>query len=371
MVLEHEAEGALRVALSGTVSLANLKGAMNDADHAFDDPKPRRITVELGSLTNVDSSGALFLLYLEKKARDHSIPFEFRHMSPQVKDVVELLDRGVLEPARPVRKGASFGVFEAVGRASLAFADDILKSITFSGLIVSEIVRVVLHPLSIRWRDVLTYMKRAGVDALPIVGLISFLLGLIMAFMSSLQLKQFGANMYVASLVAIAMVRELGPIITAILVAGRSGSAFAAEIGTMKVNEEVDALVTMGFDHVRFLAMPKVLAAIIVVPLLTLYSDLFAIIGGLTVGVLGLDLTFHTYADLTSWALTIFDVETGLIKSVVFAVLIAGIGCERGFQVRGGAESVGIATTSAVVSGLFLIIVTDSVFAIMLNYVRW
>jgi phospholipid/cholesterol/gamma-HCH transport system permease protein len=189
--------------------------------------------------------------------------------------------------------------------------------------------------------------------------------------MSSLQLKQFGANMYVASLVAIAMVRELGPIITAILVAGRSGSAFAAEIGTMRVSEEVDALVTMGFNPVRFLAVPKVFAAILVVPLLTFFADFFAILGGMAVGILGLDLTLHTYAEQTSWALTTFDIGAGVAKSIVFAILIAGIGCHRGFQASGGAESVGNATTSAVVSGLFLIIVTDSLFAIVLNYVPW
>jgi phospholipid/cholesterol/gamma-HCH transport system permease protein len=214
-------------------------------------------------------------------------------------------------------------------------------------------------------------MKKIGVDGLPILALISFLMGLIIAFMSSLQLKQFGANMYVASLVALAMVRELGPIITAILVAGRSGSAIAAEIGAMRVNEEVDALVTMGFDPLRFLAVPKVVAAVVVVPLLTFFSDLCAIGGGMVVGIFGLGLTFLTYTSLTSWALTVFDVVAGVVKSLVFAVLIAGIGCQRGFGVRGGAEAVGNATTSAVVAGLFLIIVTDSIFALVLNYVRW
>jgi len=196
-------------------------------------------------------------------------------------------------------------------------------------------------------------------------------MGLIIAFMSSLQLKQFGANMYVASLVAIAMVRELGPIITAILVAGRSGSAIAAEIGAMKVNEEVDALVTMGFNPIRFLAIPKVVAAAAVVPLLTFFSDLFAIVGGMAVGVFGLGLTIGTYTSLTAWALTVFDVVAAAVKSLVFGVLVAGMGCQRGFSVRGGAEAVGNATTSAVVAGLFLIIVTDSVFAVALNYIRW
>jgi phospholipid/cholesterol/gamma-HCH transport system permease protein len=214
-------------------------------------------------------------------------------------------------------------------------------------------------------------MKKIGVDCLPILCLISFLLGLIIAFMSSLQLRQFGAYAYVASLVAIAMVRELGPIITAIMVAGRSGSAFAAEIGTMKVNEEVDALITMGFNPIRFLAVPKVFAAVMVVPFLTLFSDLFGIVGGLAVGIYGLDLTFRTYNDYASWALTAFDIITGMIKSVVFALLIAGIGCQRGFQVSGGAEAVGDATTSSVVSAIFLIIVADSTFAVIFNYIRW
>jgi phospholipid/cholesterol/gamma-HCH transport system permease protein len=211
-------------------------------------------------------------------------------------------------------------------------------------------------------------MQKTGVDALPIVGLISFLLGLIMAFMSAVQLRQFGANIYVASLVSLAMTRELGPIMTAIIVAGRSGSAFAAEIGTMKISDEVDALTTMGFDPVRFLVIPKLVAAVIVVPLLVLFSDLFAIAGGLIVGVSMLDLTSNSYIAQTLKTLKLFDVFWGVFKGGVFALLIAWIGCFRGFQVRGGAASVGQATTSAVVSSIFLIILTDSVFAVILTY---
>jgi phospholipid/cholesterol/gamma-HCH transport system permease protein len=211
-------------------------------------------------------------------------------------------------------------------------------------------------------------MQRTGVDALPIVGLISFLLGLIMAFMSSVQLQQFGANIYVASLVSLSMTRELGPIMTAIIVAGRSGSAFAAEIGTMKISEEVDALFTMGFDPTRFLVVPKIIASVIVVPLLTLFSDVFAIFGGLVVGVSMLDLTASAYIDQTIKTLDLFDVFWGFLKSGVFALLIAWIGCLRGFQVRGGAASVGQATTSAVVSSIFLIIVSDSIFSVILRY---
>jgi phospholipid/cholesterol/gamma-HCH transport system permease protein len=198
--------------------------------------------------------------------------------------------------------------------------------------------------------------------------LISFLMGLIMAFMSSVQLQQFGANIYVASLVSLAMTRELGPIMTAIIVAGRSGSAFAAEIGTMKINEEVDALFTMGFDPTRFLVIPKIIASVIVVPLLTLFSDLFAITGGLIVGVFTLDLTANAYITQTLKTLSLFDVFLGFFKSIVFALLVSWVGCLRGFQVKGGASSVGQATTSAVVSGIFLIILFNSAFSVILRY---
>jgi phospholipid/cholesterol/gamma-HCH transport system permease protein len=207
-----------------------------------------------------------------------------------------------------------------------------------------------------------------GVDGFPIVALISFLMGLIMAFMSSVQLEQFGANIYVASLVSLAMTRELGPIITAIIVAGRSGSAFAAEIGTMKISEEVDALFTMGFNPVLFLVLPKLVAAVIMVPILTLFSDLFAIVGGLIVGISMLDLTVNSYVAQTIKTLKLFDVFWGVLKSAVFAVLITWIGCLRGFQVSGGAAGVGQATTSAVVSSIFLIILTDSIFSVLLRY---
>jgi len=213
-------------------------------------------------------------------------------------------------------------------------------------------------------------MQKTGVDALPVVAMISFLLGLIVAFMSSVQLQLFGANIYVASLVSLAMSRELGPIMTAIIVAGRSGSSFAAEIGTMKISEEVDALFTMGFDPTRYLVLPKILASVIVVPILTLFSDVFAIFGGLVVGVFMLDLTANAYISETIKTLTVFDVFWGVFKSAVFALLISWIGCLRGFQVKGGAASVGHATTSAVVSSIFLIIVSDAIFTVIIRYLR-
>jgi phospholipid/cholesterol/gamma-HCH transport system permease protein len=266
----------------------------------------------------------------------------------------------------PVKKQAN--LFVRLGDAAIRQAYNIRYMISFLGSVALCIAQTAMNPQSLRFNETVLLMHKTGVDAVPIVGLISFLLGLIMAFVSSLQLAQFGAGVYVASLVALAMVSELGPIMTAIIVAGRSGSAFAAEIGTMRISDEIDALFTMGISPTRFLVIPRMLACIIVVPLLTLFADVFAIAGGLVISVTLLDLTPGTYISQTIKALSLFELLWGLFKSTVFAALIAWISCLRGFQVSGGASEVGNAATSAVVSGIFLIILFDSIFAVIRSY---
>ncbi|HSD94878.1 MAG TPA: MlaE family lipid ABC transporter permease subunit [Syntrophales bacterium] len=360
----------MTVRLAGRLGLEDLKPLMADLQAIPGHVKPRRLSVDLAGVEYLDSAGALALIELQNRAGALSIPVDLLNVSEKDHGLLGLIDREVLQrpPLRP--EVIPSPIVEKLGELFRKQYQDFQEIMSFVGELVTALIYCLVHPRLVRWADVMFYMKRAGADGLPIVALISLLLGLIMAFMSSLQLKQFGANIYVANLVTIAMVRELGPIMTAILVAGRSGSAFAAEIGTMIVNDEVNALVTMGFDPTRFLAVPKVIAAMIVVPILTVYADLFAILGGLIVGVTGLDLTFYTYIQQTKSSIGIFDFVTSLIKAVVFAVLISGIGCQRGFQVKGGAEGVGMSTTSAVVSAIFLIIVFDSAFAIMLYYIR-
>ena len=357
------------LSLSGRLEIVNLKAFLSEAKALLGGKEPKSVTVDLSKIEFLDSAGALGLMELEEETKAKSIPFEFVNVTEDAKKIMGLINRKALVVKPLISDQDSSGLIEQIGEASLDIYNDFVSIMTFLGDLLTALIHSISHPRSVRWEDVFFYMKRAGVEGLPIVGLINFLLGLIIAFMSSLQLKQFGANIYVASLVGVAMVSELGPIMTAIIVAGRSGSAFAAEIGTMKVNEEVDALVTMGFDPTRFLAIPKVLAAMGVVPVLTLYADFFGIAGGLVVGVLGLDLTVYTYIQETMKVITIASIVKSLIKSVVFAVLISGIGCQRGFQVRGGAEAVGSATTSAVVAAIFLIIVMDSAFAVLFTYI--
>jgi len=366
--VREEVGGKTLLSLSGRLEVGNLHLFLSEADGVVHQMSPGSVRVDLSRVEYLDSAGALGLLQLEDKAKARSISLQFVNVTEEAKRIMGLIDRKALS-MKPLAGEKRSNIIEQIGEGSLRMFNDFVSIMTFLGDLLTALARSFFHPRVVRLEDVFFYMKRAGVDGLPIVGLISFLLGLIIAFMSSLQLKQFGANLYVASLVGVAMVSELGPIMTAIIVAGRSGSAFAAEIGTMKVNEEVDALVTMGFDPTQFLAVPKVLAAMVAVPILTLYSDFFGIVGGLVVGVLGLDLTVYTYIQETMTVISVASILKSLLKSVVFAVLIAGIGCQRGFQVRGGTQAVGSATTSAVVAGIFLIVVTDSAFAILFTYI--
>jgi len=361
-------KGGLILRLTGRMDSANAGAMLRDLGPFIHTKAPISLIVDLSEVTYVDDFGVLVLIQLRHMMTAQSGSFSLIHVSDRVREILSLLHFDDLTEKIPLTRKQVPNIFIRLGDATLRHINDLRYLTSFTGSVFLALLYVCRHPRSLRKEDTVLAMQKTGVDALPIVGLISFLLGLIIAFMSSVQLRQFGADIYVASLVSLAMTRELGPIMTAIIVAGRSGSAFAAEIGTMRISEEIDALFTMGFDPTRFLAIPKVIASLVVVPLLTLFSDVFAILGGLVVGVLMLDLTANAYMAQTFVTLTPFDVFLGVLKSAVFAFLISWIGCFRGFRVRGGAAGVGEATTSAVVSSIFLIILTDSVFSVILRY---
>jgi phospholipid/cholesterol/gamma-HCH transport system permease protein len=367
--VQSEEGDKLVVTLSGRVSLDDADRLFADMEAALDDRRVGPVKVDLAGVSYMDSAGVMTLFRVEDKIRRKGRDFDYTRIPSRIRGIMELISREDLEkqPLRSERKPE--GIIEAVGEAGFKVYCDFRGLMTFLGDLVAALVHLAGHPWEVRWADVFFYMRRTGAEGFPIVALISLLIGLIIAFMSSLQLKQFGANVYVASLVSLAIVRELGPIMTAILVAGRSASAYAAEIGTMRINDEVDALVTMGFDPIRFLAVPKLIATAIVVPILTLYSDLFGIVGGLIVGVTGLDLTPYTYLQESQRTITLFYLVSSLLKALVFAFVIGWIGCQRGFQVRGGVAEVGAATTSAVVTSILLIVIVDSVFAVVLHYI--
>ena len=366
-VVSKSDEGGITLHLKGRMDVTNAAPMMRELRTLLKDWSSS-LVVDLEKVTYLDDFGALVLAELQQIISSQRGHLSLINASDKVQKTLSTLKISTLaEPVNLIKQRAD-GIFVRLGEATIKNASDVKYMISFVGAVCISFFYILTHPKSLRKNDTLSYMQKTGVDALPIVGLISFLMGLIMAFMSSIQLRQFGANILVASLVGLAMVRELGPIMTAIIVAGRSGSAYAAEIGTMKISEEIDALFTMGFDPIRFLVIPKIIATVIVVPLLTLFSSIFAIFGGLIVGVFMLDLTADAYITQTLKTLTLFDLIWGFLKSIIFAYLISWTGCLRGFQVSGGAASVGQATTSAVVSSIFLIILSDSLFAVILQY---
>lgn len=366
--LVTSADGAIGIQFIGRIDHVRAAALLKRLKDEIAEHAPVKVTADLNRITYFDDFGVLVLSELRNFLNERKIPFHLIQPPPKPGEVLALFNFN--EPSTcpfPEPKKSDSPIIR-LGEGFIRQLYNIRFLVSFLGSAAICMMQVAMQPKKLRINETLLLIQKTGVDAVPIVGLISFLLGLIMAFVSSIQLEQFGASIYVASLVALAMVSELGPIMTAIVVAGRSGSAFAAEIGTMRISDEVDALFTMGISPTLFLVVPRIVAAVIVVPLLTLFADLFAIFGGLVISVSMLDLTISTYISQTIKALNIFEFSWGLMKSVVFAALIAWIGCLRGFQVRGGASEVGNAATSAVVSGIFLIILFDSIFAVIRSY---
>ncbi len=366
--IREEGEGGLTVFLSGPLNRRAHDSWYRELLQGIRKQKPERLFVDISGVTSLDDYGALVLMGLHRAATGRGGSCGVLNPRPEVAEVLDLLKLKDLCNAPGLTHKGLPDPITALGDAAIIFGSGAAEGFRFTGQLFFSLVYAVTHPWRVRWGDVIFSMRRVGVDAVPIVGLISFLLGFIIAFMSSVQLSQFGANVYVAILVAVGMVRELGPIMTAIVVAGRSGSAFASEIGAMKVSEEVDALTVMGFDPVLFLVVPKLMASVAVVPLLTLFANIFGVFGGLVVGMFFLDLTFANYMQKTFEALTLADLIWTFCKGGLFAALIAWVSSLRGFQVKGGAVSVGDAATRAVVGSIFLIIFWDSILAFIQLY---
>lgn len=316
--------------------------------------------------TRVDycgGAGLALLVALEDAAGQTGAPFRLEGLAPRFRGLYQQVDRDKLRGAPEPDRGHGGWVAD-VGFVAAGRAGDWRAETEFVGEVGAGLVSLARHPHRLRVREWWQIVEKAGSNALPIVGLISFLTGVIIAFQAAMPMRQFGVDIFVVNLVALAMTRELGPIMTAITLAGRTGSAFAAEIGTMKVNEEVAALTTMGLDPVRFLAVPRVLAGIAVTPLLTIYSMVAGIAGGIAV-LMALDFPLSTLMNQLSGALKLQDIAAGLIKAFFFGAVVAGVGCLRGLRTGAGPAAVGDATTRSVVTGIFLVVVLDAIFAVV------
>ena len=313
-----------------------------------------------------DGSGIALLVHLRNQKERAGGKLEIRGLQPEFQELFKDADPG--DPARlEKRETEEKNVPVEVGKRVVGVWRETRQFISFVGELTCALIYAARNPRGVRWKDMLLVAEAVGNRALPIVTLIGFLMGLIMAFQAAIPLGRFGAQVYVANLIGISILREMGPLMTAIVVAGRSGSAFAAELGTMKVREETDALITMGLDPVRFLVVTRVIAAVLMTPLLTIFADAVGIIGGAVV-LRSLGYSWTTFYHQVQSAVNYGSLMGGLTKSLVFGILVAAIGCLRGLETGTGARAVGESTTSAVVSGIILIVIADGIFSVVYYY---
>lgn len=359
-------EGLLTLTIEGRLDSATTGKIWREATAALAEASPKRVVLDASGITYCDGSGVGLLVELRRRQRAAGGEVEIRGLREEFQHLLSLFAPAETEEFQRAKPKPT-SLPEEIGRRTLEVWTDIRTLIAFVGELCVALVHAFRNPQQVRWKDAFLVAETAGVNALPIVALISFLVGLIMAFQSAIPMRQFGAEIFVADLISIAMVRELGPLMTAIVLAGRSGSAFAAELGTMRVKEEIDALTTMGLDPVRFLVVTRVIASLIMTPLLAVFANLLGVIGGAVVA-LSLGFPLVTYTNRVVAAVNTVDLAGGLFKAVIFGLLIAGVGCLRGLQTKTGASAVGEAATRAVVSGIILIVFTDGIFGVLFYY---
>ncbi len=365
-IVSKDSHGAL-ISIIGRLDAKGASSLWHAITQKISNTDLPNLTLNLEKVNYLDTAGATFIYHIEKLARTRGVKaFFIVNLKQEFSPLIELA-KTIKQKDFSNQTPQKLSFVENKGKNLSDTFSETKEFITYIGEITWALIQSLKHPKTIRWADTFLVAERAGVDALPIVALISFIVGLVMAFQAAIPMRMFGAELYVANLIGIAMIRELGPLMTAIVLAGRSSSAFAAEIGTMRINEEIDALTVMGLDPIRFLIVPRVIALTVITPLLTIFSNLVGILGGaLVITSLGYPIIsyYNQIASFVEWN----DFAGGLVKCFVFGILIATSGCIRGYQTQSGPSAVGVSTTRAVVTGIVLIAIFDGIFSIMYYY---
>lgn len=354
--------------VGGVVSIHNADDFSKDIKDIINREPLKHISLNLEEISYFDMSAAAVVAHVQDYCEMRDTTLEVVNAAAKVQKLInvftddQIFEKGILSPRK------SPNIIVQVGNAALDLVQNSKDILTFIGACVIAILQDIKDPRSAKWDNFWRIFEKAGSDAIPIVTVLSFLMGAILAFQSAIEMKKFGATIFVANLVSGVMCLEMGPLLVAIIASGRCGAAYAAHIGTMRVTEETDALKVMAIDPIRYLATPRIVAVALSLPCLTVLADVLGILGGCAVGALSLDITPAAYFNQVAKELQVADFYKGLIKSFFFGILVAMIGCLRGFQVQGGAESVGSATTSAVVTCIFTLTFTDAIFAVFFYY---
>jgi phospholipid/cholesterol/gamma-HCH transport system permease protein len=368
-LVETEEPGTFLFAGAGEWSVATA-AELDRRLRALQLPSGRRVTFDLAGIDRLDTAGAWLLSRTEHDLTVRGNAVEIRNLPAHLEPLFEQIRAGgmVVPPPHPRPAHHTIvGFLARIGRISLGLISRAFSILGFFGVICVTAGRLLAHPGRVRITALVAQMEQTGVNAVPIVGLLAFLIGVVLAYQGADQLRRFGAEIYTVNLLGVGILRELGVLMAAIIIAGRSGSAFTAQIGTMQVNEEVDALRTIGLDPVEVLVIPRLLGLMLTLPMLALCANLFGIFGGALMSWASLGITPHQFASQLQFALYPWTFWIGLIKAPFFAFIIAMIGCYEGFQVSGSAESVGRLTTLSVVESIFLVIVADAAFSIMFS----
>jgi phospholipid/cholesterol/gamma-HCH transport system permease protein len=328
----------------------------------------RRVVVSVRDLGDWDSSLLLFVQAVRRQARARGWADETRGLPAIFTEWLGRLDDA---PATAGAAEERFPITRRIGNWTQDRLERGHELVAFLGECVLAGGRVLARPDAFRWADCIFHMRRCGAQALGIVGLISFLVGVILAFVGATQFRQVGADIYVADLVGLAVFREMGPMMAAIVLAGRTGAAYAAELGNMRLNEEIDALETFGLRALDFLVMPRLVALALMMPLLAVYADIAGVLGGMFICGTALDMSAATYFHRLQEAIGLLSFGTGLLKSFFFGMIVAYAGCLKGMRAERSAIGVGEATTAAVVLGILLIIIADAIFTVLFHFLRW
>lgn len=331
-------------------------------------PESRFIVFDGSEISSLDTAGAWIILRCLRQLEAKGCQVAFRGLRPEHETLLLLIQKHSTE--KIIHVSPHSGFLEKFGLSVWLHVEQVQGILIFLGECAFALLGSLAKPSRMRWRAILYNLQIAGFNALPIVGLLAFLMGVVVAYQGAIQLARYGANIFVADLVGFSILREMSPLLTAIIVAGRSGSAYAAQIGTMQVTEEIDALRTMGVSPMELLVLPKVLALMVALPLLTIYADILGVLGGMVMAQTQLGVSYVDFFDRFEHAVKINYFVTGLAKAPIFAAIIALVGCFQGFRVSGSADSVGRQTTISVVQAIFLIIVFDALLSMIFSWLK-